>query len=235
MIKTLVFKNGKIVPSRDDIAIVTFASGKYTSFVPNLINTVHRWNPEIKVFVYQSEFELGCPAFSENPYAFKVYAIDKVRKQGFTKVIWCDSILKLIRPLDPIIERIEQKGIYLQHDGGCCGEWANDKSLEYFGVTRDEAMKQPCIWACCMGFDFTHSITNDFFNKWKKACDDGIFCGYWNNNLKTESTDERCKGHRHDQTCAQLIAYKMNIELLPGIVNPNPNVPNTYFTGRSSL
>jgi hypothetical protein len=54
---------------------------------------------------------------------------------------------------------------------------------------------------------------------WKDALDNGIFNGNWNNSNNTESTDPRCMGHRHDQTCAELVAHKLAIPLQPSVIN----------------
>ena len=77
-------------------------------------------------------------------------------------------------------------------------------------------------------FDFTHPITNEFFRRWKKAADDGIFCGNWANDTKTESQDSRCKGHRHDQTCAGFILHQLGIEKSPSFLVKENKYFSTY-------
>jgi hypothetical protein len=110
-------------------------------------------------------------------------------------------------------------GVYLQADGWKCGQWANDKCLQYFGVTREESMTIQNCYACILAFDFRHPITPVFFNYWKAACQAGMFYGKGKNTLKTESEDARCLGHRYDQTCAELIAHKLGIPLSPMVLD----------------
>jgi hypothetical protein len=82
-----------------------------------------------------------------------------------------------------------------------------------------------------MAFDFTNPNTNEFYTRWKKACDDGIFRGAWNNNTQTESKDPRCRGHRHDQVCAEIISHQLEIPRGEGRVKPgNADDPTRYFT-----
>jgi hypothetical protein len=69
-----------------------------------------------------------------------------------------------------------------------------------------------------MAFDFRHPITSQFFAMWKDCLTAGLFRGSWKNDKKTESQDERCLGHRHDQTCAELCAHKLGIELQPMVL-----------------
>jgi hypothetical protein len=236
MIGTLRWRDGKFVadkPLRTRIAIVSYADGRYARVADKLVATAQRYNPNIDVFVFRSPTEIGSPPHSQDPYAFKVYAVQRAREMGYTTVLWCDSCLRLTRPLESLVDTIESVGVYLQEDGydKQTGQWANDRALEYFHKTRDEAMAICPIYACFMGFDFTKPITREFFSRWKKACIDGIFRGAWTNTNKTESQDERCKGHRHDQTCAELIAHDLKIPLQQMIYTYDPTYAPRYFTG----
>jgi hypothetical protein len=217
---------------RRKVAVVSFASGRFAKNAVPFQNQVRKQSPDIDVFVFSSEEELGAPPHIYNPYSFKVYAIEAVRSKGYEIVMWCDSILRLVRPLETILPEIETVGVYLAEDGWKSGMFANDKSLEYFGYTRDQAMEIPAIWACFMGFDFKNPVTHEFMKRWKKACTDGIFAGRTFNNEGTESADPRCKGHRHDQTCAELISHQMRIPRSLPVLHHEPNYPHRYFIGR---
>ena len=195
------------------VAFVTYADGHYIPVQATLVKSIHKHHPDATIFSFHELKTIGSPSHQERPYAFKVYAVEYARKLGYDVVIWLDSPFRLIKPIDEWIKEIEKVGVYLQRDGWWCGQWANDNSLKYFGVTRDEAMTIPNIYACILAFDFRHPITPVFFERWKTACDDGAFCGKGKNTEKTESQDERCLGHRHDQTCAELIAHQLNLPL----------------------
>jgi len=99
-----------------------------------------------------------------------------------------------------------------QYAGHLVGTWANDRSLEYFGITRDEAMGMEMHGnGGFFALDFETEIANEFFNRWKQAMLDGMFKGEWTNDRRTESMDERCKGHRHDMTCGSIIANQLGM------------------------
>jgi hypothetical protein len=204
------------------VAFVSYADGSYIPIQAVLVKSIRKNAPGIPVFAFNSRDLIGGPSHKDSPYGFKVYAIQYVRNLGYDIIIWLDSPNRLVKSIDEWIPEIEKVGVYLQRDGWMCGQWANDKTLEEFGVSRDEAMTIPNIYACIYGFDFRHPITQQFFDRWKKACDDGFFYGLGKNDKKTESEDPRCLGHRYDQTCAELIAHHMGISLSPFVLG-------TYF------
>lgn len=207
----LKFIGGRIVLPTMRIAFVSFASGRYAQYENFLRESIQRNCLEADVFVFRDHREIGAPPHTQSPYSFKPYAVDHVRNMGYRYVIWCDSVVRLRKEIDNVLEKISHVGVYLQADGWMVGTWANDRALSYFGVTRDEAMEIENIYACIMGFDFQSPIAVEFLTRWKRASDDGIFIGNWKNDFKTESQDERCRGHRHDQTCAELISYQLRI------------------------
>jgi len=103
-----------------------------------------------------------------------------------------------------------------QYAGHLCGTWANDRCLEYFGITRDEAMELPMHGnGGFFALDFDTEIAQQFFLRWRQAMLDGIFKGAWNNDNNCESTDPRCKGHRHDMICGSIIANQLKMSALP--------------------
>jgi hypothetical protein len=82
-------------------------------------------------------------------------------------------------------------------------------------------MQIPNIYASIMAFDFRTQVASKFLERWKAACDAGAFRGNAKNDTGTESNDTRCLGHRHDQTCAELVAYQMGIEIQPSVLGEN--------------
>lgn len=219
--QTLKFVGGRFIPTNKRIAFVSFASGRYIQYEEGLRASVAQRCPEADMFVFHSVEEIGAPAHLRSPYSFKPYAVDHVRRMGYRYVIWCDSVVRLRSTVDDFLPQVSRVGVYLQADGWPVGVWANDRALQYFGLTRDEAMGIEAIYACIMSFDMQNPIAVEFLARWKKASDDGIFIGHWKNDEKTESQDERCRGHRHDQTCAELISYRMGIPRSPALLGDN--------------
>ena len=212
------------------VAFVSFASGTYVEPQKLLVESIRNHNPTIPVFTFNTFEDIESPTHQENPYAFKVYCVEKLRKWGYKTIIWCDSVLRLTQPIDTLLPQIQERGVYLQNDGWNTAQWANDRCLDYFKLTRNEAESIESIYACFMAFDFTNPITDEFFKRWKKSCEDGIFKGAWTNSTLSESKDPRCRGHRHDQVCAEIISYQLNIPRGEPRVRPGEDTPERYFT-----
>ncbi len=205
------------------VAFVMYADKHYVKIQEMLIKSIRLIYPKATIFAFRSFAEIHpyCPSHSKDPYAFKLYAIEHARFRGYDTVIWLDSPNRMVSPIDEWLPKISSVGVYLQRDGFVCGEWVNDNCLNYFGVSRDEAMDIPNIYASIMAFDFRNPIAVTFFEKWKAACAAGAFRGNAKNDTKSESQDPRCRGHRHDQSCAEIIAYQMGIETQPMVLGQN--------------
>lgn len=200
------------------IAIVSVATGWYASLTDNLVRSCKTYVPQADVYVYHDFAAIGSPSHAENPYAFKIFAIEKMRSLGYDIVIYFDSPNRVIAPLEPWIADIRRVGAYIQEDKDFrVGTWANDRALAYFGLSRDEAMNMNTTSAGILGFDFRHPAADLFFSNWKAAMQDGIFKGKWKNDDRSQSADPRCRGHRHDQTCAELVCWKLGMPLQPRV------------------
>jgi hypothetical protein len=209
------------------VAFVSFANIPfYQALQKELVFSVKRFGYDI--YTYSKFEDIGSPTHQQSPYEFKMHSIRTVYMKGYDIVIWCDSPARLLRSISSWIPEIEKRGVYLQEDGHPLGSWANDRALEAFGMSRDDAMKLKTVYASIMAFDFRHPITKQFLYRWKDCADKGLFKGKWKNDEFTESKDPRCEGHRHDQTCAELVANEMGIKTAPRVITFEPN-PIRYF------
>jgi len=141
---------------------------------------------------------VGADLHKDNPYAFKINAIQSLRDKDFEQIFWFDASIVAVKDLTPLWDRLDQNGIFMEEAGHWAGTWCNDYTLKYFGLTREEAMKIPMFAAGYVGFDFTHPDAIEFFAAWRESMLNGCFKGSW--------TD-----HRHDMTCASIIAHKMGL------------------------
>lgn len=155
-------------------------------------------------FAFTSEEQVGAPPHRDNPYAFKIYAIDAVRRKGYDQILWVDASVYAIRPVQPVFDLIDRDGYVMQEAGWLVGQWCNDKALMYFNVTRGEAMKMPMYGnAGLLGLDFRKEISVAFFSRWKSAMLNGIFRGSWSD-------------HRHDMSCGSIIANQLGMKYQAG-------------------
>lgn len=165
-------------------------------------------------FISFSEFsQVGSKVHLEVPYQFKVFAIEKVRQMGYDIVLYCDASIWAIKDVMPVITYIIEKGYLMEYCGFSAGQFSTDLCLKEFNLSRDEAMNIPLHSAGFTGLNFQNNLAQNFFDKWLDLAKKEItFKGDWNNNNKQCSQDERCLGHRHDQTTASIIAYELNME-----------------------
>jgi hypothetical protein len=158
------------------------------------------------------ESSLRAPLHADNPYAFKVFALEAAIKAGYESILWLDSSAYAVGDVSPIFRLIEQDGYFFHPDGNMLGVWSNDRLLEYYGLTRDEAMAIPMVKGGMWGINAQHRVGYEL----RKACDAGIFRGAWNNNTNSESSDERCRGARHEMSALSAIVYQLGLTIQPG-------------------
>lgn len=190
--------------------VVTLATRKnnYIHSLARLVESLrYNWPGHLMAFI--GEDTCGAPLHEENPYAFKIYAIEKALEAGYTQILWVDSSCFAIQPIQPVFDHIAEHGYIMQDAGHMVGTWANDRTLKYFDLTRDEAMDIRCYGnAGFLGLDFETKDAREFFHAWKQSMLAGMFKGNWTNKDNSESSDERCSGHRHDMSCGSIIAHR---------------------------
>lgn len=190
-------------------AVVSFANTPfYQEKMKRLCESVEAQG--VKFIGYTSCEQVGCKPHSEVPYQFKPYAIQKAISEGVTTLLWCDSPIVAIKDLSPVFEYIEEYGMmFFDNIGHTLGMWTNDKCLNYFGISREKAMKMQMIMACCMGFHFnppssekdTGIISRTTFFDLYKNLSDELYPGSWDN-------------HRHDQSVASCLLKDFKFPIL---------------------
>lgn len=199
--------------------VVSLGTDDYTKARQRLEKSMRNpinWSGDFHLFT--EECQVGSPMHQDNPYAFKIYAIEEMKNRGYNQVLWVDCSVWAIKSIVPIFDIISTDGYICQEAGHNVGRWTNDRTLNYFGISRDEAMDIPMYGnAGFLGLDFDTEIANNFFNKWKQSMLDGMFIGEWNNNNQTESQDSRCDGHRHDMSCGSIIRHNLKMKMQSGM------------------
>lgn len=163
------------------------------------------------------------PPHSEAPYAFKAYAIKAALEQGYHEILWFDSSIVPIRPLEPLLELIEQQGYWFSENlpqgqlnvaPWNCGQWCSDSALRPLGITREEAFQIPHVIGSGFGLNFNHEVVQQFFEEFiRLARERTAFQGPWCNDNFEASDDKRVLGHRHDQTVVSVLAKRFNMGL----------------------
>lgn len=171
----------------------------YPDGVQRLIDSLEAVGWDGATIMHKGVWPDGCPPHYEVPYAFKLHTIQEARDAGHEQVLWLDASAWAVKSPLAVLEKIQQQGHYFWWSGHWCDRWCNDKCLSYFGVTREQAHSIPMLYALVIGLDFRNPRSCLFFDRWKKSLDDGIFQGSW-------------EDHRHDQSCASLIAAELGMD-----------------------
>jgi hypothetical protein len=174
------------------------------------------------------EFPPGCPSHLEVPFAFKPYCIADAGRQGFDAVLWLDSSCVVLRPLDALFEQIERDGYVLFRNRSYrVGQWSSDRALDVLGLNREQAMDIAEVNAAAIGLNLRHPLALEFLERWLEAAKGEVaFRGIdeplethadyqavkWNREGRV-SPDPRVRGHRHDQTVAGVLAYRLGLQL----------------------
>jgi hypothetical protein len=196
-------------------AIVSFANenGNYIKAQQRLRDSLNgKTDADLLMFV--GENSINAPLHSKIPYAFKIYSILRAYEMGYTSILYLDTSAYAIADVNPIFEIIERDGYFMEEAGHYCGTWTNDKTLNYFDITRDQAMNMTMYSAGFTGLDFKCLDAREFFDRWVDSMH--YFKGQWNNLAETESKDKRCQGHRHDMSCASIIANQLGMKYQSG-------------------
>lgn len=178
--------------------VVNLATAAFRSGQVRLHSAMLRYNPETPLLLFGNEYEVFAPEHRDNPYAFKIFAIEAAKEMGYDQVLWFDASVYPVGSLQPVFDWLTDKGIFLEEAGHYAGQWAPQYVLDYFKLTKEDAMRMPMFSAGYCGFDFRNPISQEFFAEWKEAMRNGIFKGKWEDS-------------RHDMTAGSIIANKQGL------------------------
>lgn len=202
-------------------AIVNLSTISYNKGKLRMIESLKN-NFDGDILIFDNEFSVGSPIHDENPYAFKIYAIEKALLKGYNQILWLDASVYAIKDVSPLFDIIKINGLFMEDSKFYVGDWCNEYTLDYFKINRSQASNIPMFSGGFIGFDFTNKMAIEFFDNWKNSMIAGCFKGNWSN-------------HRHDMTCGSIIAHQMGIidnyvECGNFFSNANTNINNQKET-----
>jgi hypothetical protein len=197
--------------------IVSFAdgTGSYRKKLQRLEQSM-KGNFSGDLLLFTDYKEIGSPRHDEIPYAFKPYAIQKAIDLGYDFILWCDSPIYAKQNIQPVFDHIAAAGVmFFDNIGYSLGDYTNDKTLDFFSISRTDSWKIPMIMACCMGFSTENPLVTNVLTIYKDVASK-LYPGEWDNEDLTESQDRRVKGHRHDQSVMSALIYRNRFPILKG-------------------
>lgn len=157
------------------------------------------------VRLYRS-FPDYCTPHNVIPYKFKFDLIQKAREDGYNRIVWLDSSLRLLQ--DPVALFGEEGVFMFDNLGHPLWKYISDRALQNLELTESQLKVIPQTWGGALGFDFTRDKAGEIFAEIVRQSTMGSF----------EDGGSRRTGfiqHRHDQSVISCILWKNKYTLLP--------------------
>lgn len=172
-------------------------------------------------FISWRELPPGSPPHEDTPFAFKAFALQNAADSGVKTMLWFDSSIIPIRSLVPLWQLVESQGYWFSENyphGSPYGPWTNgqwtsDAALVPLGISRQESFTFPHIIGTAFGLDLRHDTARIFLAEYLRLAQGSAFCGGWSNHDRSLSSDPHVLGHRHDQTAASVLCWKLCMKL----------------------
>ena len=195
--------------------VVNFATEQYKRPQQRLAASL--FNKGAKALIFDKYEDIGSPTHQQSPYEFKIHAIRK----GFDVddiVLWVDSSMYLKGNLELIEEIIKRDGYFFEESGHYVDSWCNAHTRKYFNLAEGNGYTM--FSAGLTGLNLKSEMAMEFLYKWEQSAKAGCFRGSWND-------------HRHDMTCASIIASRLGMKYQrggthlsyvgPGYAQPGPD------------
>lgn len=214
--------------------VVNVSTGPYLRGQKRLIESARLFGVGATHAMWPNILEVW-PKHEDKPYAFKAYALELCANH-YDTLLWADASILPIRSMELLWERIEREGYWIARNGWNNYQWTADSaypdlfadvysghpaSISESGLQRlrDVNKNIPHVVATAFGLSMKHKIGRDFLAEYfRLASETRAFCGPWVNAAHTPGRGYECGpddvlGHRHDQTAASVIAWRLGMKL----------------------
>ena len=212
--------------------------GGYLNGQQRLIDSCIKYN--LNHVVFRGEYPPSCPSHKDHPYAFKIYALNYVRKNILTNckdwdkqiIIWADSPVWFCKDPTPLVEAIIKDGLVTWgagETGATLARYCSDDCLKILHLTREEAKEIPLLCGSIYGFNMKNQDCSTILDSLLLYQLRGAFIGPTMNTASPKgmahhygagyrgrpeykcSDDPQCWGHRHDETVISYLVWKHKI------------------------
>lgn len=205
--------------------------GYYDKYADRLEASLDKYAPGVDRFIWRDSWPTGSMSHGSHNYAFKYFAVADALKKGYRRALWLDAGCEARCSIEPLLKEFNETGYALLLGWDVLGEWVSDEALESFGVTREKSMELKLCGGCYIGIDSENELGMKFFKLWEHlAKNTQLFRGFHTEeskdtmrsilvmdgaDAKPVSLDPRVKGHRSDEACFSLAAYKWGMKTVP--------------------
>ncbi len=187
-------------------AIVNIATGgNYLIGQKRLNQTLLNLNERSEFIFWSGALPPDSPSHEMVPYGFKVAAMSEAVRLGVDTMMWMDSSIVPLADLGPLWELIEQQGYWMSANYDLMtGPFCSDQAARLVGLTREQLNHIPHVIASAFGL--TRDFALEFLFHWAGMGLKGVFD-------ESGSSDPSFIAHRHDQTAASIIAWRLRMNL----------------------
>jgi hypothetical protein len=206
------------------ISIAVDGRDKYSEIVKGLEQSINKSNWQGDVRIYK-EFPAWCMPHDEIPYKFKYDLIHTAMMDGYEKIFWLDSTIRLLpdKNIHDLFKYVRYGLVAFHNLGHETYKYITDKAVENLEC-ESYLMQVKNTWGGAIGFDFTNKIPTYIFYEMLRQANAGSF----DNGI---SKREGFVAARHDQSVLAVLLHKYEIELLPYgmIASKNDITSNSYL------
>jgi len=186
--------------------VVNVATGRYVQGQNRLRHLLVDGPDPTQFLSWNDPAAIGAPSHQDVPYAFKAYALKEAARLGHTALLWADACIVPHAQLSRIWDYATEHGAWFSRNGWTNSEWTAKAALEPLGVTEEENARIPHVVATAFALDLNHPTGRAFLDEYfRLASETRAFCGPWTGGVGVQ--------HRHDQSCASVIAWRLGIPL----------------------
>lgn len=216
-------------------AVVNVATGRFVKGQERLRSALPKFAGSCELRFWNGGMPRLSPPHESIPYAFKAFALRDAMFLGADLLLWCDASILPVRSLEPLWERIERDGYWFSKNGWSNYQWTADSAYAELmpgPIGRNVNKQIPHVVATAFGLNVRHPKGKAFLDEYYRlASETRAFCGPWKNTPETPCGPPDVLGHRHDQTAASVIAWRLGMELTspPDIfayANPEGSLPD---------
>jgi len=146
------------------------------------------------------EYPPASPTHHAKPYAFKAHAVKDIIDRFDPDVVWwIDSSIIAVRAFDDMSELAIDEGVAVFNSGWSLGQWTHDQALNYYGISRTDAMSMQLLVGGIFALAPKTKIGKAVYEEWLSYAEHpDLFVGDWKNTNGKLGDPTRCLGHRHD-------------------------------------
>lgn len=191
------------MPKETEVAFVCVAFGdkRYIEQQARLKHSIQQIYPDAPLFFWTNKMPPGARSMSESLYGFKPHAVREARDAGYSRVIFFDPAMVLLKPVDYYQTIIHKYGVIAVQDDNKLTKFCSDRALKEYNLTRKQIADWHLVGGSFYYFDFHLPLCNNIFDQWLLDEEDGLF------GSQQEQASERLQGHRNDEAQMALCLY----------------------------